>query len=132
MHIPGTALPLQDGLRVEGLDADGEVLRVTLAATSPVARCPACATPSTRIHSRYRRQAADLPWGALSLLLTLRVRRFRCPVRDCPRRIFTERLPHLIEPYARRTARAQEVARAVALAVGGEGARASSRASASG
>jgi len=54
------------------------------------------------------------------LRLILRVRRFRCPVPDCPRRIFTERVPHLLRPYARRTRRAQEVVRAIALALGGE------------
>ncbi len=54
------------------------------------------------------------------LRLILRVHRFRCPVHDYPHRIFTERLPHLLRPYARRTARAQDVVRAIALAVGGE------------
>src|SRR5581483_7189358 len=34
--------------------------------------------------------------------------------------IFTERLPHLLRPYARRTAHAHAVVQAVALAVGGE------------
>jgi transposase len=119
-HIPSTLLPLQDGLRVEALDADDEALTVTLTASAPVACCPLCATPTTRVHSHYQRQPTDLPWGSLMLRLILRVRRFRCPVRDCPRRIFTERLPHLLRPYARRTARAQEVVRAIALALGGE------------
>jgi len=106
---------------VENLEAGGEVLMITLTPIAPLARCPVCATPSSRIHSRYRRRAADLPWGTVNLHLLLRVRRFHCPVRDCPRRIFTERLPHLLRPYARRTARAQEMARAIALVLGGEG-----------
>ncbi len=121
MHLPNTLLPLQDGLHVEHLDVGDAALLLTLAATAPLARCPLCATPSSRMHSRYRRQAADLPWGAATLHLLLSVRRFYCSVRTCPRRIFTERLPHLLQPYARRTARAQEIARAIALAVGGEG-----------
>jgi len=121
LHLPSTLLPLQDGLRVEDLEAGGDVLMITLTSLAPLARCPLCATLSSRIHSRYRRRAADLPWGAVTLHLLLCVRRFHCAVRDCPRRIFTERLPHLLRPYARRTARAQEIARAVALAVGGEG-----------
>ena len=130
LHLPGTLLPLQDGLQVEQLDAGDDALLVTLSATAPLARCPLCAAPSSRIHGRYRRRAADLPWGATTLQLLLSVRRFYCSVRTCPRRIFTERLPHLIfterlphllQPYARRTARAQDVARAVALAIGGEG-----------
>lgn len=119
-HIPNTLLPLQDGLHVEAMDADGEVLTITLTATAPVACCPLCATPSSRVHSQYQRHPTDLPWGSFILRLVLCARRFRCPVRDCPRRIFTERLPHLLRPYARRTARAQDIVRAVALALGGE------------
>ena len=127
MHLPSTLLPLQDGLRVENLEAGGDMLMITLTSTAPLARCPLCATPSSRIHSRYRRRAADLPWGAVTLHLLLCVRRFHCSVRDCPRRIFTERLPHLLRPYARRTARAQEIARVIALALGGEGGHAPAR-----
>src|SRR5579862_7301760 len=119
-HLPSTLLPLQDGLHVEDMDANGEMLTVKLTAAAPLARCPSCATPSSRVHSHYQRQATDLPWGTLTLRLVLRVRRFRCPVRDCARRIFTERLPHLLRPYARRTAHAHAVVQAVALAVGGE------------
>lgn len=118
--IPSTLLPLQDGLHVEDLDVDDEALTVTLTASAPEACCPLCATPTMRVHSHYHRQPTDLPWGSLMLRLILRVRRFRCPVPDCPRRIFTERLPHLLRPYARRATRAQEVVRAVALALGGE------------
>ncbi len=119
-HLPSILLPLQDGLHVEALDADDGALTITLAASAPGASCPLCATPSTRVHSHYQRQPTDLPWGAVMLRLILRVRRFRCPVPACPRRIFTERLPHLLRPYARRTTRAQEVVRAIALALGGE------------
>jgi len=120
MHIPSSVLPLQDGLHVEDMEADGDVLTVTLTALAPSAACPLCATASSRLHSQYQRQATDLPWGALTLRLILRVRRFRCAVRDCRRRVFTERLPHLLLPYARRTIRAQEIVRAVAFALGGE------------
>jgi len=120
MRLPGSVLPLQDGLHVEDMDADDDVLTVTLTALAPSAACPLCATPSSRIHSQYQRQATDLPWGALTLRLILCVRRFRCAVRDCRRRVFTERLPHLLLPYARRTIRAQEIVRAVAFALSGE------------
>jgi len=119
-HLPSTLLPLQDGLHVQALDADDEALTITLTASAPGACCPLCATPTTRVHSHYHRRPTDLPWGSLMLRLILRVRRFRCPVPGYPRRIFTERVPHLLRPYARRTTRAQEVIRAIALALGGE------------
>ena len=116
-HLPNTLLPLQDSLHVEALDADDEALTVTLTAAAPVSSCPLCATPTTRVHSHYHRRPTDLPWGSLMLRLVLRVRRFRCPVPACPRRIFSERLPHLLRPSARRTARAADLVILVATAV---------------
>jgi len=119
-NVHKNVLPLQDSLRIDGMEAEDEVLTVTLTETAAVACYPTCEMPSSRIHSHHQRQPADLPWGTRALRLILRVRRFRCPVPDCSRRIFTERFPHLLRPHARRTARAQEVVRAVALALGGE------------
>ena len=37
--------------------------------------------------------------------LELHVRRFFCPNKACLRQIFTERLPSVVAPYARRTIR---------------------------
>jgi hypothetical protein len=34
-----------------------------LISTPPRARCPSCSRPSGRIHSRYQRTLADLPWA---------------------------------------------------------------------
>src|SRR5205085_11265672 len=81
-------------------------LIVTASARRRVVSCPLCGHASTRIHSRYRRTVADLPWHGLRVRLELRVRRFFCDLPGCQRRIFTERLPHTVAPYARRTARA--------------------------
>src|SRR5690242_3315921 len=38
--------------------------------------CPSCTCPSTRIHSRYVRQVADLPSGNRPVHLQLHCRRF--------------------------------------------------------
>ena len=45
--------------------------------------------------------------------------RFFCANPDCRRRIFTERLPDLVLPYARRTLRQGEILRVIGLALGG-------------
>ena len=66
-------------------------LRVQSTQTS--APCPLCATPARRIHSDYGRTLADLPWAQYRVCLQLRVRKWFCRNRACPRRIFTERLP---------------------------------------
>jgi transposase len=47
------------------------------------------------------------------------VRKFFCDTAGCSRRIFTERLPTTAAPYARRTKRATDALRVIALALGG-------------
>lgn len=64
---------------------------------------------------------ADLAWAGRSVRLSLLVRRFRCFAPECPRRIFAERLASVVEPYARKTTRLQEILRLVGFAMGGEG-----------
>jgi hypothetical protein len=60
--------------------------------------------------------------------LILRVRRFFCKAPSCMRRIFTERLPGVVAPWARTTERLTVLLRAVAFALGGEaGARLAKR-----
>jgi transposase len=52
--------------------------------------------------------------------LHLTVRKFFCDASRCPRRIFTERLPELVAPWARRTRQLAEVLGILAFALGGE------------
>jgi transposase len=62
---------------------------------------------------------ADLPWSGYQVTWQLRVRKLFCHNRQCPRRIFTERLPGLAAPWARRTLRLTARLLAVGLALGG-------------
>ena len=58
----------------------------------------------------------------------LSTRKFYCPTTACQRAIFTERLPGVVEPYARQTTRFNQALRHLALEIGGEaGARAAQR-----
>jgi transposase len=61
-----------------------------------------------------------VPWHAVPFRLWLHVRRFFCDTADCSRVIFTERLPGLVAPSARRTARLAAWQRAIGFALGGE------------
>ena len=72
-----------------------------------------------RIHSRYIRTVADLPWGPCRVVLHLQVRKFFCANGRCPRRIFTERLLPLVEPWARRTQQLRRRLAHIALGLGG-------------
>src|SRR5580704_7396566 len=72
----------------------------------------------TRLHSRYHRTVADLPWQGMSVTLELTTRKFFCDWHTCRQRVFTERLPGTVACYARRTTRAASILEAIGLAVG--------------
>ena len=63
---------------------------------------------------------ADVPCGGRRVTLALTVRKFVCCRPDCPRKIFTERLPSLVQSYARMTNRLLEALQALGFATCGE------------
>lgn len=119
-QLPTALLPATDALQLENVTITPEQITATLVAIRPAAPCPQCGERSRRIHGSYSRTLADLPWGQHRVRLHLTVRKFRCPTPSCPRRIFTERLPDIAAPYARRTTRLSGVLHAFAVALGGE------------
>src|SRR3954462_9361118 len=119
--LPMSLLPEAQGLQLENVAIDTTTVSLSVASTRPSASCPVCGQKTARLHSHYRRTVADLPWGGRSVRLSLLVRRFRCSAPKCPRRIFTERLASVVEPYARKTTRLHEILRLVGFALGGEG-----------
>jgi transposase len=86
---------------------------------TPTAICPSCQQPTSRVHSHYTRTLADVPWATVAVRLFLQVRRFFCPTPGCVHRIFTERLPRVVAPWARRTTRLAEQQRHIGLTAGG-------------
>jgi len=115
-------------VQLEAMTVEQETLHLRLTTTAPMACCPLCTVPSSAVHSRYQRHLADLPWGSLAVRLHLTVRKFVCRTAACARRIFTERLPDLAVPSARKTQRLIAALQAIGLALGGEaGARLAAR-----
>jgi transposase len=108
-------------LRLEACEVDDITAQITLRvqSTQTSAPCPLCATPARRIHSDYGRTLTDLPWAQYRVCLQLRVRKWFCHNRACPRRIFTERLPTVAAPWARRTLRLAQRLVALGVALGG-------------
>jgi transposase len=113
-------LPDADLLRLDAISLDDDAIRFVLSTVQTAPRCPGCNQPSRRVHSGYVRAPADLPCGGVPLRLELHARRFHCDEANCPRRVFTERLPGVLPPYARRTLRLTEALEAVAYALGGK------------
>lgn len=101
---------------------------VNIRATNANCACPGCGAISDRVHSRYSRRLADLPISGRRVVLVLLARRFRCEAARCARRIFTERFDSdVLKPWARRTARLDEIVHCLALALGGRPAASFSR-----
>ncbi len=103
---------------LSGRDEGG--VTVALASNRPAVACPACGSSSQRVHSRYRRTLADLPWQGLTVQLELAVRRFFCESAACPRRTFAEQFPGLAAVRGRRSDRLTTLFSAVGLVLGGE------------
>jgi transposase len=111
---------LPTGFSVVDALSDGDSAVITMRARSVNSACPSCGAVSNRVHSRYPRRLADLPIAGRRVVLTLQARRFRCKAVLCRRRIFTERFDdNLLKPWARRTARLDQIVHCLALALGG-------------
>ena len=122
MELLSRLLPQGAPLHLETAHLDEGAAQLTLRVTSRQAlgHCPVCRFPPRRIHSYYERTLADLPWAHLRVVLQLQVRKFFCANGRCTRRIFTERLPTVAAPWARRTLRLTQRLVALGLALGGK------------
>jgi transposase len=98
-------LPSYPGLKLNHVEAHDQYLNLFISSTSFVACCPICQTASRQVHCYYTRLLTDLCWADLQVRFILRVRRFVCSNKPCPRRTFAERLGKEIKAYARRTTR---------------------------
>ncbi len=112
-------LGLPAGLQVLSFDLVNKVLIIQVASTACESACPGCQCHTSRIHSHYTRKAADVACGGRQVRLILHVRKFFCTNRDCPRKIFTERLTAFLEPWARVTTRLSQEIEAIGLATCG-------------
>ena len=123
-------LPDMTTLALEAWHVDDAAAQIILDTISTHSHdsCPLCHVQTTRVHSRYTRTVADVPWGAYAVRLHLRVRKFFCDNPTCPRQIFTERLPAVVAPWARRTLRLAQHLSALGISLGGQaGARLAAR-----
>ncbi len=117
----GYWLPKVRQLELSHWDVDLEDNQITCQVVSSQnrAKCPGCEQLSGRTHSSYERRLRDLNWGELAVTLQLKVHKFFCDNPKCERRIFTERLPQLVAPWARRTVRLSEKLKGIGVEGGG-------------
>jgi transposase len=121
MELLSRLLPQVSPLHLETWQIDTATAQVTLRVQSTQTRvhCPVCQFPTRRIHSHYTRTVADLSWAHYRVVWQLSVRKFFCANARCTRRIFTERLPGVVAPWARRTERLLQWLAHNAVALGG-------------
>lgn len=121
VNLISCLLPDPAAVRLEtwGVEPAPPTITLTPTSRSRPAPCPLCGRRARRTHSWYGRALADLPWGEHAVAVQLRVRKLFCDNTRCKRRIFTERLPGVAAPWARKTARLSERLTAMGLALGG-------------
>jgi len=100
------------------ISADDRGISLHLTATRDAVPCPSCAVESSHIHALYQRTVADLPWAGVLVTWHLLVRRFVCRHPTCPRATFSEPLPEVVAPSARRSVRLATEQRQLGLQVG--------------
>src|SRR5437588_5645336 len=113
-------LPLPDGMVIGQVEMTQTQLMVEVISTQSYAHCPVCGNPSDAVHCQYRRTVHDVPCGGRSVVLQLGVRKFFCRTATCQRKVFAERLPELVQPWARISNRLLEELKAIGLSASAE------------
>ncbi|MBV8797651.1 MAG: transposase family protein, partial [Hyphomicrobiales bacterium] len=90
------------GLNVVSVERGGQAWTVTVDG-GVLPACPRCGALSNSRHSTYWRRFRDLSAQGTQVIVQARLGRWRCRNQQCDRRIFTERVPALAAPSARRT-----------------------------
>ncbi len=114
-------LPLPEGMFISQIQERETSLLIEVIATQETVCCPLCSQASSSVHSHYHRTVADVPCGGRQIQLALTVRKFFCRNLLCARKVFTERLPTLVEPWARMTIRLTKALQSIGLATCGKG-----------
>src|SRR5215216_2237520 len=114
-----TLLADPEAIRLDRIRPARDAITLVVGTVAAHVRCPRCHRTSSRLHSRYRRLIADLPWHGVAVKLELHTRRFCCQNNPCKQRIFCERLPQVVAHYARKTVRLNAALELIGFATGG-------------
>jgi transposase len=120
LEVLASCFALPENIVITAVHPAALTVAIDLACCDPTACCPLCQQLSERVHSKYQRTVADVPCGGRRVLLLLIVRKFICHTSTCLQTIFTERLPDLVQSYARMTNRLRQWIEVIGRAAGGE------------
>jgi len=107
------------GVKILGVTLTVDDGWVVSTAGSAIGICPDCGRRSRSQHGCARRNLQDLPVQGKPVTVKLLLSRWRCAHRECARRTFTDRLPMVADPYARRTRRVGEIVGLLGHSAGG-------------
>jgi transposase len=119
LEILKKLLPTIDGgIILKDISQEQNNIVVQLMTVNVSCTCPICNNSCNRIHSKYDRWIADLPWSCFAVKIKLTTRKFFCDNENCIRKIFTERFKEDLVPYARRTNRLKYILEEIGFATG--------------
>jgi transposase len=95
--------PQLAGLEVHRVEDTGDAVVISASCIASPGCCPACGTVSARVHGGYSRTVADGAAGGRPVLVLLRVLRFLCVNRSCPKATFAVQADGLTSRYCRRS-----------------------------
>lgn len=107
------------GIKVQSVVSSDEGKWVVSACGPSSGVCPDCRHQSRSRHGLSYRSLQDLPIQGHAVTVKLQLSRWRCTYRQCRRQTFTDRVPTIASPYARRTTRVAEIVGLLAHSTGG-------------
>src|SRR5258708_18535830 len=120
--MEGTSLfSLPEGMVVEQMQITESSVVSEVVATVPTSCCLLCSDPSSSIHCHYCRTLRDVPCAGRRVQLLLTIRKCSCRNPVCSRKVFAERVPTFVEPWARMTIRYCQQITSIGLATCGKG-----------
>lgn len=112
-------MPQFAAVMVDSVEFGADVVTFRVRARADDAACSGCRRRSSRVHARYQRELSDLPVGGMPSRVIAAIRRFKCLNRRCAQSTFSEQIPGLTTPFARRTPLLTEALVKVALSLAG-------------
>ena len=95
--------PQLKGLKVYRIEDTGDAVVISASCVPSPECCPACGSPSARVHGGYSRTVADGAAGGRPVLIILGVLRFLCLDPSCPKATFAMQADGLTSRYCRRS-----------------------------
>lgn len=107
------------GIKVQSVVSNDDGDWVVSACGPTSGTCPDCQHQSRSRHGWSYRSLQDLPVQGNEVTVRLQLSRWRCTYRQCRRQTFTDRVPAIASPYARRTTKVAEIIGVLGHSTGG-------------